>query len=123
MTRCIRPFAPKKTFQGWRARQSGDVACSKHPSSLVGVWKSGEAGFLSAEVVFTQKSDGTAKMSAGSMLGGSHGEMKWGAAGDKLITTETNGAVPTFTVVSKSKTDLVLQPADGSLLSFRRIGD
>jgi len=101
------------------------AACSKHPSSLVGVWKTGEQGFFSTQIVLTLKSDGTGMLNASAgVFGGASGSAKWEFSKEKLTLSEPDGAVTVFAVVSKSKTDLVLQnPNDGTLLSFKRISD
>ncbi len=100
-------------------------ACSKHPSSLVGVWKSGEQGLFSTQIVLTLKADGTGMLNASvGFLGGQNGSAKWEFANDALSLVEADGSKSVYTVVSKSKTDLVLQnPKDGQLLSFKRIGE
>lgn len=101
------------------------AACSKHPSALVGVWKSGEQGMFSAEIVLTLKGDGTGMLVTGmGMFGGANDRTTWEFGDDKLTLRKSSGSATTFTVVSKSKTDLVLQEtAGGTLLSFKRIGD
>ena len=101
------------------------AACSKHPSSLVGVWKSGEQGFFSAQIVLTLKGDGTGMLNASAgVFGGASGNATWEFSKDILKLSESDGSVSDFTVVSKSKTDLVLQSIkDGTILSFKRIGD
>jgi hypothetical protein len=104
------------------------VSCSRHPSSLVGVWKTDEPGLISTQMVLTLNSDGTGRLNASASLmgvtGGGDEFAIWECSRDKLALTLQNGSTTRFAVLVKSKTDLVLQdPADGSLLNFKRIGD
>lgn len=101
------------------------VACSKQPSGLVGVWKSGEQGMFSTQMVLTLNKDGTGVFVAGyGIFGGDNAQVRWKYEKQKLILTDAKGAEDSLTVVSQSETDLVLQAqGSGTLLSFRRISD
>ena len=78
--------------------------------------------------MLTFKGDGTGTMNAsvsvfGSSSGGSTAA-KWECIKDKLTLAVSDGSARSFTVVSKSRTDLVLQDlANGSLVNFKKISD
>ncbi|MEJ1970952.1 MAG: hypothetical protein WDM96_00025 [Lacunisphaera sp.] len=101
------------------------AACSKHPSSLVGVWKNGEQGLISTQMVLSLKEDGTGALNASmGIFGGGKDAFRWEYQKPNLLITTADGGTDVMVVVSQSKTDLVLQSVkDGSLLSFRRISD
>src|SRR3989344_1101709 len=47
------------------------------PATLSGVWKSGERGFISSEVILVLSEDGGATLNASSMFVGLQGTMLW----------------------------------------------
>lgn len=100
-------------------------SCTKHPSTLAGVWKTGDQGLFTAQVVLTLNPDGTGKLNAGTTIAGfPSADAKWEFTDGKLRFTEASGAISTFSVVSKSQTTLVLKvPENGALLNFERISD
>ena len=101
------------------------AACGKHPSSLVGVWKTGEQGLFSVQIVLTLRSDGTGQLNAdNALIGGVNDQSKWEFTNGQLTFTDSHGGKDVFRVVSKSRTDLVLQNVtNGQILSLKRISD
>lgn len=99
-------------------------ACSKHPSSFVGSWKTGEQGFFSTAVVLILKGNGTAEISAAvGIFGSTKGTVRWKKDGDRLILEEPNGKITELTILGKTDTTMTLRGPDGSITSYTKIGD
>ncbi len=99
------------------------VACSKHPSSVAGVWQRGQSGLFSAQVTLKLGKDGSAAIRAGSAWGGGSANGIWEVSGDSLKIDLPDGGSNSFKIISKSKTNLVLEDKSGAVETYTRIGD
>lgn len=101
------------------------TGCSKQPKDFVGIWKGGDAGFLSVSLTLDLRKDGTMELFGSSMLANSRFQATW-EADDREIRAREIGDEQFHrlaTVIARTRDTMELRLTDGTMMSFRRISE
>lgn len=103
----------------------GGCGDPKHPSSMVGVWQSGQDGFFSAKVVLELKKSGEGVIHTSVMGAGAGNKFSWEVRDKKLvfIGIGRKGDDESVAILGQTDKTLVLSSSGGGTTTYTRVGE